>query len=62
MGREAQLYGEGEIMAKWINAKDKLPNEGEEVLFWLDVRKKAFYWMAERSRQKRRCLFHHEEQ
>lgn len=27
MGREAQLYGEGEMMAEWISVKDRTPNE-----------------------------------
>ena len=35
-------------MAEWINVKDKLPNEGEEVLFWLAVKKKPFIgWLKE---------------
>ena len=27
MGREAQLYGEGEMMAEWISVADRLPKE-----------------------------------
>lgn len=32
MGREAQLYGEGEMMAEWISVKDRLPECGVSVL------------------------------
>ena len=29
-------------MAEWISVKDKLPKEGEEVLFWLAGKNKPF--------------------
>ena len=43
MGRETQLYGEGEIMAEWISTADRLPKVHEDVLVW-DSTAKSVEW------------------
>ena len=32
MGRETQLYGEGEMMAEWISVVDRLPEKNTTVI------------------------------